>query len=190
MNIVRIRLYLKQIILSLHETDAQLLVLTMTALLVLPTLSFLSIQNGLALGKKLEMMQSQSRALEDKIKKIDEAENTLLPFQKDRELVDLAIPDEESPAQLLDKLNLVLGRQKLSLSSLRIDKVESIEKEKTLAVNVNLEFVGLYPNISTVLDDFERNSQQFDMQSLRISLRLQDTRLEANMVLKTYYYRK
>lgn len=186
---IRIRLYFKQIALKLHETDAQLLVLTTIAAFVLPVLSLLSIQNGRALERKLETMQNQSKILEEKIKKIDEAENTLRPFQNEKELLSLAIPDEESPAELLDKLNLVLGRQKLSLSSLRIDKVENIENEKVSAINVNLEFVGLYPSISAILDDFERNNQQFDMQSLRISRRLQDVKLETNLVLKTYYYK-
>ncbi|MEK7611057.1 MAG: hypothetical protein AAB486_01625 [Patescibacteria group bacterium] len=172
-----------------HEEGFQLLAVTLGAAVILPLMSLLSIQTGRTLTKQLNLIGSQSNILSEKIKNIEEAAATLAPFEKDRPRVDLAIPDEQSPAQLLNKINLILGEQQLTLLSLRMDKATVLKNEVT-AINIYLEFTGFYPNIAVVLREFETDTQQFDMGSLRISRRREDFQLEANLVLKTYYYRK
>ena len=172
-----------------HEEGLQLLAVTLGAAVILPLMSLLSIQTGRTLTQQLNLIGSQSKIISEKIKNIEAAATTLAPFEKDRPRVDLAIPDEQSPAQLLNKINLILGQQQLTLLSLRMDKA-TVLKAEVATVNVYLEFVGFYPNIAGGLRDFETDTQQFDMGSLRISRRRDDFQLEANLVLKTYYYRR
>lgn len=174
----------------LHEEGLQLLAVTIGAALILPLMSILNIRNGLTFTKQLELIEAQSQVLTNKIRNINEATNTLAPFKKDSPRIDSAIPDEQSPAQLLNKINLILGQEQLTLLSLRIGKNTVSQFDKVTTFEVNLEFAGLYPSIAAVLNKFETETQQFDMSSLRISRRREDFQLEASLVLKTYYYRK
>lgn len=173
-----------------HEEGMQLLAVTFGAAIILPLMSLLSIQTGRTLNEQLNLIGSQTKILSEKINNIETAAATLAPFEKDRSRIDLAIPDEQSPAQLLNKINLILGQEQLTLLSLRIGKNATIQENMITTFDINLEFAGFYPNIAAVLHKFETDTQQFDMSSLRISRRRNDFQLEANLVLRTYYYRK
>lgn len=163
--------------------------LSLGSLLLFTTLILTNLKAASFYQQALSARSKNLEAFEEKMDQLRNLEPEFSTIKKDLPLLRSALPDSLQTPLFLDKLSLLLGRNRLTLTGVKLEKIDFEERKPYFTLLVNLDFQGDYPGIIQTLEDLEKDEQQLDMQSLLLRRPYRGTRLEGSLRLKTYYYK-
>lgn len=162
--------------------------LSLGSLLLFTTLILTNLKSVSFYQQTLSARSKNLEAFEEKMERFRNLEPEFSALKKDLPLLESALPNDLQAPLFLNKLSLLSGKNQLTLTGVKLEKIDLEERKPYFTLLVNLDFQGDYPGITRALEDLEKDEQQLDMQSLLLRRPYLGTRLEGSLRLKTYYY--
>ena len=166
--------------------EIMLLLLMTVSITIFPIIIFANINKGIELRKKLVVREEALKKSEGANKTYEEILPRFNKLGDDINLLETAVPEKETVNFLLNKINFILGKGGLIFTGAGFEPPRLINSYEELVINIT--FKGNYTGIVKMIEIFEREEQQFDMEDLRIQITGPNRELEGNLRVKTYYF--
>lgn len=163
-----------------------LLLLMIASLTIFPIVILANINKGIELRKKQEVREAALKRSERANKTYEEILPKFNKLGDDIHLLETAVPEKETVNFLLNKINFILGKGGLIFTGAGFEPPRLINSYEELVINIT--FKGNYAGIVKMIEIFEKEEQQFDMEDLRIQITGPGRELEGNLRVKTYYF--
>lgn len=163
--------------------------LALGSLLLFTTLNFINLSRASFYQRQLSERTAHLAVFAEKMGRFRTLESEYATLEKEIYLLEKALPNSLDTPQFLNKISLIFGKNRLTLTGVKLEKTNTGEKKPYATLLINLDFQGSYQETSQTLEDLEKDEQQFDMQSLLLRRPLSGARLEGSLRLKTYFYR-